>query len=131
MFYYLFLFVFIFNIQSISAQIIPEKDIDLAYQNAKKGIYWALENVPEKKLRLKNDLIYKNKLYASVSLVKEINGMKITSRGYNNSTEVTIKIYKSLEKEIDKTSLPIKKDKKELQAKDNSGIKKDSSIINK
>ncbi len=128
---YLFLYILVFTIQSVHAQIIPEKEIDIAYNNAMKGIYWALENVPEKKLRLRNDLVYKDKLYASVSLVKEINGMKITSKGFNNSIEVTIKIYKSLEKEIDKSSFLFKKDKRKLQAKDNSGIKKDSSIINK
>ncbi len=130
MFYYLLLFVFIFTANFTNAQVVPEKDIDLAYQNAKKGIYWALENVPEKKLRLKNDLIYKDKLYASVSLVKEVNGIKITSKGYNNSTEVTIKFYKSSRKGIDKSPMSGGKNKNELPQKDSSAYKVNSSIKN-
>jgi len=39
-------------------------DIDYAYQNAKKGIYWALANIPEKKTKLESDLIADDKLYA-------------------------------------------------------------------
>ncbi|MEJ2493975.1 MAG: hypothetical protein P8Y79_06570 [Ignavibacteriaceae bacterium] len=34
-----------------------ESDIDFALQYAKKGIYWALANIPEKKTSLNNDLI--------------------------------------------------------------------------
>ncbi len=72
-----------------------ENDIDSAYQNARKGIYWALSNIPEKKSRLENDLIVEDKLCSSVKLDKEINGIKIVSVGFNNSNEVTIKIFKS------------------------------------
>ncbi len=71
-----------------------EEDIDIAYQNAKKGIYWALENIPEKK-KLDNDLILDDKLYASVKLEKEVNGIKLESTGYYLSNLVMIKIYKS------------------------------------
>ena len=77
------------------AQTKIETDIDPAYQNAKKGIYWALANIPEKKTKLENDLIVNDKLYASIKLDKEVNGIKITSIGFNNSNEVTIKIFKS------------------------------------
>lgn len=69
--------------------------MDAAFQNAKKGIYWALSNIPEKKSKLENDLIVEDKLCATVKLDKEINGIKIVSTGYNNSNDVTIKIFKS------------------------------------
>ncbi len=79
----------------INSQSKIETEVDLAYQNAKKGIYWALSNIPEKKSKLENDLILEDKLCASVKLDKEINGIKIVSVGFNNSNEVTIKIFKS------------------------------------
>lgn len=47
------------------------------------------------KAKLENDLIVEDKLLASVKLDKEINGIKIVSVGFNNSNEVTIKIFKS------------------------------------
>ena len=72
-----------------------ENDIDLAFQNAKKGIYWALSNIPEKKSKLENDLIADDKLYAEVKLAKEVSGVKITSTGYFHSNKVEITIYKS------------------------------------
>ena len=87
---------------TIFAQQKTENDIDLAYQNAKKGIYWALANIPEKKQSIDNDIIADDKLYASVKLSKEFNGVKIESTGYYLSNEVSIVIYKSddsLEKE--------------------------------
>ena len=80
---------------SINAQSKTENNIDTAYQNAKKGIYWALNNIPERKLKLENELISDDRLYAKVKLEKEIEGIRIESTGYNNSNEVTIKIYKS------------------------------------
>jgi len=79
-----------------------EDDLKIPYQNAVKGIYWALENIPVKKMNLENDLISENKLYANVRLSKEINGIKIKSSGYFDSYEVSILIYRtyeSLEKE--------------------------------
>jgi len=78
-----------------NAQNKIEEDIEIAYQNAKKGIYWALDNIPEKKVKIENDLIADDKLYAKVKLEKEIFGIKIESTGYNHSNEVTIIIYKS------------------------------------
>jgi hypothetical protein len=72
-----------------------ESDIDYAFQNAKKGIYWALANIPEKKSKLESELIADDKLYANVKLRKEVNGIKIESTGYYNSNEVSIYIYRS------------------------------------
>ena len=72
-----------------------ESDIDFALQYAKKGIYWALANIPEKKTSLNNDLISEDRLYASVRLEKEVNGIKIESTGYYQTLEVKIIIYRS------------------------------------
>jgi hypothetical protein len=79
------------------AQTKTDGDIDLAYQNAKKGIYWALSNIPGKKATLDNELIAEDKLYATVKLSKEINGVKVISRGYYQTNQVEITIYKSYE----------------------------------
>lgn len=79
----------------ISAQTKTEEDIEIAYQNAKKGIYWSLENIPEKKVKLENDLIAEDKLYAKVKIEREVEGIKFESTGYYHSNEVTIRIYKS------------------------------------
>lgn len=81
----------------LSAQSKTDSDIDVAYQNAKKGIYWALSNIPGKKSSLDNDLIGEDKLYASVKIEKEVDGVKVNSKGYHNTNEVEITIYKSYE----------------------------------
>jgi len=82
---------------SLLAQAKTDQDIDLAYQNAKKGIYWALSNIPGKKASLDNDLIAEDKLYASVKISKEVQGIKVNSIGYNQTNQVEITIYKSYE----------------------------------
>ena len=69
--------------------------VDNAYQNARKGLYWALSNIPEEKSRLTQSLIADDKLYAEVKLGKEINGVVIESTGHYNSYEVTIRVFKS------------------------------------
>ena len=71
------------------------EDVDIPFQNAMKGIYWALENIPDKKSKVENDLVADDKLYASVKVEKEIGGIKIESTGFEQSNSVTIKIYKS------------------------------------
>jgi hypothetical protein len=81
----------------VKAQTDLESDIDMTIQNAKKGIYWALNNIPEKKSKLDNDLIDEDKLFASVKLSKEINGIKVEATGFNNSYAVTIKLFRSNE----------------------------------
>ena len=72
-----------------------ESDIDYAFQNAKKGIYWALSNLPQKKKKLESDLITDDRLYAHVKLTKEVNGVKIVSTGHYQTNKVTISIYRS------------------------------------
>lgn len=85
------------GISNLLAQSKTEDDMNLAYQNAKKGIYWALSNIPGKKASLENDLIGEDKLYASVKVSKEVQGVKVSSKGYHNTNEVEITIYKSYE----------------------------------
>lgn len=80
-----------------SAQTTLEDDLQVLFQNAKKGLYWGLENIPVKKNNIENDLIADNKLFATVKLSKEINGVKVKSTGYYNSAEFTIIIYRSYE----------------------------------
>ncbi|MDH3267732.1 MAG: hypothetical protein OEM46_02640 [Ignavibacteria bacterium] len=89
--------LFLYLPVSLLAQAKTEQDIDVAYQNAKKGIYWALSNIPGKKATMDNDLIAEDKLYAAVKLSKEVNGVKVSSRGYYQTNEVEITIYKSYE----------------------------------
>ena len=72
-----------------------ESYIDYAYQNAKKGIYWALSNIPQKKSKAESDLIADDRLYAHVKLDKEVTGVKIVSTGYYQTNKVTISIYRS------------------------------------
>ena len=85
----------VFGVCSLSAQTKTEDDMNLAYQNAKKGIYWALENIPGKKASLDNDLIGEDKLYASVKINREVNGVKVVSKGFYLTNHVEITIYKS------------------------------------
>jgi hypothetical protein len=80
---------------TIHAQKQMETTLDLAYQNAKKGVYWALANIPENKSRIQSDLIAEERLYASVKLEKEFNGVKIVSTGFCNSTQISITLYRS------------------------------------
>ncbi|MEJ2614627.1 MAG: hypothetical protein P8Z35_06700 [Ignavibacteriaceae bacterium] len=91
---YLTLFLFIISV-CVTAQTKTDEEINTAFQHAKKGIYWALANIPEKKSRIKNDLIFEDKLYCKVRLDKKFNGIKIESIGFYNSNQVTILIYKS------------------------------------
>lgn len=90
----LLLLIPVFNSYS---QVKTDQDIDMAYQNAKKGIYWALSNIPGKKATMDNDLVSEDKLIASVKLSKEVNGVKISSVGYYQTNQVEITIYKSYE----------------------------------
>lgn len=94
--------VIMFFIISVFAANLPaqgnvETDINKAFINAKKGIFYALSNIPPGKSRMNSELIEKDKLLAKVRLSKEINGIKIESTGYNSTNEVTIKIYKSID----------------------------------
>lgn len=73
----------------------PEEDIEIAYRNAMKGVYWAFENVPVKKETLSKDLIVDNKNICSVKISIEVKGFKVTATGYYNSSSVEVTTYKS------------------------------------
>lgn len=88
------IFFMILNFYSF-AQSKIEADIETALVNARKGIYWGLNNIPVKKARLDKSLIYDDKLIAKVRISKELNGVKIESTGYNNTNEVTVVLYRS------------------------------------
>jgi len=92
---YLLIFTFLFFMQSIFSQAKIENDIESALINAKKGVYWALANIPLKKARLDQSIINEDKLIAKVKIEKEINGVRIESTGYNETNEVTVVIYRS------------------------------------
>lgn len=77
------------------AQSTIESDVEFALQNAKKGIYWALSNIPVKKSKIDNSLIDGDKIISHVKLSKEINGVRIESTGYYGTNELTIVMYRS------------------------------------
>ncbi|MDP4192341.1 MAG: hypothetical protein Q8858_12300 [Bacteroidota bacterium] len=83
---------------TLIAQISVEESLDKAFQNAKKGIYWALGNIPDKKTQAENDLIEEDRLVSSVKLFKEVNGVKVESSGFSGSTEVRLTLFRSTEK---------------------------------
>lgn len=92
------LFLIIFIPGLVFPQAVTEENLDRAYQNAKKGVYWALGNIPAKKSLVDNDLVAEDKLVASVRLEKEINGIKIESKGVYETTEVSIRMFKSTDR---------------------------------
>lgn len=84
---------FLFMFMSFNQQM--EDELSLAFQNAKKGVYWGLSNLGGKKARSENKLISQDKLIAKIKVSKEVNGAIIESTGYNQSSEVTIVIHRS------------------------------------
>jgi hypothetical protein len=112
LFFFLFFPVFLYSQQTL------EQELDSALINAKKGIYWALANFNPDKNQLNKELIADNKLYSVVKLTKEIDGIKIESKGFFNSVEISVKVYRSddyLQKEgylkKEDTAEPVKKRK--------------------
>jgi hypothetical protein len=81
----------------IFSQSRTEIEIDSLLVNAKKGIYWGLMNIPVKKAKIEKSLIMNDRLIARVKVIKELNGVKIESTGYNNMNEMSIVLYRSAE----------------------------------
>ena len=79
----------------IFSQSRTEIEIDSLLVNAKKGIYWGLMNIPVKKAKIEKSLIMNDRLIARVKVIKELNGVKIESTGYNKTNEMTIVLYRS------------------------------------
>jgi hypothetical protein len=72
-----------------------ELNVEKAYKNAMKGVYWALSNIPYSKTKISTDLISEDKLIAEVSLEKEVNGVRIESKGFHDTYEIELKLYRS------------------------------------
>lgn len=70
-------------------------DVKHAYTNAMKGVYYALENIPRSKSTLNSDIINDDELLAEVKLTKEIDGIKVVSKGVYKTYSVEIVIYRS------------------------------------
>lgn len=92
----LFAFLLLIPLSNSLAQQQSDSLVARAFQNAEKGIFWMLSNIPENKTRFGHDLISEDRLISTVRLDVEINGVKIESRGFENTTEVSIKIYRSV-----------------------------------
>lgn len=80
-------------------QTIEEKSgfkekVDSAYANAMKGVYFALENIPEKKNSVSKELISKNELIAKVKISKEVGGVHVHSTGFYKTFKVVTEIYR-------------------------------------
>lgn len=91
----LILCLVLFCIDLIKAQSKIDEDIAPAIVNAKKGIYWALTNIPSKKAKIDNELISADKLYSKVKVEKGAGGIKIESTGFHETISVTITLYRS------------------------------------
>ncbi|MFH1197381.1 MAG: hypothetical protein V1720_16905 [bacterium] len=81
----------------IYSQTSFETDMDAAYANAKKGIYWALANIPETKSNLDKDLILDDKIISHVKISKEIGGVKVEAKGIHNTYELCLTVYRTYE----------------------------------
>ncbi len=92
---FIILSLLLFIPQNSLSQQKVESDIEIALQNAKKGVYWALSNIQDKKTKIEKSIIGDDKLIAKVKLEKQINGVKVESTGYYQTNEVTIMIYRS------------------------------------
>jgi hypothetical protein len=68
--------------------------IDSAYTNSLRGIFYALENIPERKNSISKDLIRKNRLTARIKISKEIGGVFVQSTGFFDTYKVTTEIYR-------------------------------------
>lgn len=86
--------IFLFSNTSFSQEQI-ETNIESAVQNAKKGVYWALSNIPVKKAKIEKSIVNEDKLLARVRIAKELNGVRVESTGYYQTNEVTIVLYRS------------------------------------
>ena len=72
-----------------------EDDLDHAFVNAKKGVYYALNNIPETRKSLNQDLIEDDTLIAEIKLSKETNGIRIESVGHYKTYSVELIVYRS------------------------------------
>lgn len=71
------------------------EDIQIAFTNAMKGVYWAQENISPKRETTFKEIIVNNKKICTVKVYKQVGGLKIISEGYEGSTKVEITTYRS------------------------------------
>lgn len=92
-----FALILMLSLSSLSQEITNsfEEDIEHAFVNAKKGLYYALNNIPESKSSLNQDLIEEDKLIAEIKLSKETNGVRVESTGFYLSYSVQVVVYRS------------------------------------
>lgn len=74
-----------------------EDEINFATNNARKGIYHGLSSIRKMKSKIDEKMVDNDKLVADVKVTKEINGVRIESEGFYNTTSVRIIVYRSLE----------------------------------
>ena len=91
------LFLFLCSVVSSQTNSNFEENLDHAFQNAKKGIYWALDNIPRDKKKLDNDLINDDHLIARIDLYKEVEGVRVISIGYCGTYSIASEVYRSYE----------------------------------
>lgn len=89
------LFGFLICISLYSQNLTLEQKLDQAFKNAKKGIYWAFENVPTNKQSLSKDLISNDTLICNIKISKEVQGIKVETIGYFESYSNQITLYRS------------------------------------
>lgn len=96
------LIVLLFFSTAIYSQNVSFEDhLEKVFTNAKKGIYYALSNIPDRKNSISKELIDNDQLIAKVKLSKEVNGVKVESEGVYGTYRITIEIYKSYDKLIE------------------------------
>lgn len=78
-----------------------EDDLEKVFTNAKKGIYYALSNIPDRKNSSSQELIDNDKLIAKVKLSKEVNGVKVESEGVYETYKLTLVVYRSYDKLVE------------------------------
>ena len=85
------------TVSTTDSRISMEDELTQAFENAKRGVYHGLNSIKKMKSKLDDKLIDKDKLVADVTVIKEINGVKIESVGFYNSTSIKIVVYRSLD----------------------------------
>lgn len=86
----------------LNAQSKISEDLDIAYNNALKGVHFALANMPDRKNSISKELIDSNQMIAKIKLSKEIGGVSVESIGFYKTYEVKITVqkdYESMKKE--------------------------------
>lgn len=122
---YPFIFFLLFSVSL--PQLKTEQTLDMAYLNAKKGIYWGLSHSSAKQNIIKNNLIDNDRLISAVRIDKEINGVHIESTGYFEGYEVKISMYKSTDNLIKEGFIqPARQDS--LSRKTASGKRKTTNL---